>query len=145
MTILYNQLVRPILNIEYASPVWNPWLKKDINEIEKIQKLAFRFCKAETPEPLKARRDRTDLVETYKFLNHNYKTSPDMFFTQPLRDLCGHNKKLHKEYSRTDIRKNFFSYRVVSPWNSLPAEVVNLPTVEAFKKTLRLRPIGEAE
>ena len=33
---LYQAIVRPI--IEYNSPVWNPWLLKDIQELDKVQK-----------------------------------------------------------------------------------------------------------
>lgn len=33
-----------------------------------------------------------------------------------------------------DIRKNFFTKRVVKLWNRLPTEVVGSPSIEIFKK-----------
>ena len=39
---LYVSLVRP--HLEYASPVWNPYLQKNINPLENVQKFALRMC-----------------------------------------------------------------------------------------------------
>ena len=39
---LYISLIRP--SLEYACQVWNPYLAKDIDKLEKVQQFALRLC-----------------------------------------------------------------------------------------------------
>ena len=43
-------------------------------------------------------------------------------------NLRGHNLKLQRSYSRTDIRNDFFTNWIIDSWNKLPEEVVTTLT-----------------
>ena len=47
--------------------------------------------------------------------------------------LRGHTQKLFKRRSKLEVRRNFFSQRIVDKWNKLPQEVIDSPSTNAFK------------
>jgi len=62
---------------------------------------------------------------------------PDFFtFSHNFYQTRGHSFKLYKHYSRTDIRKNFFTRRVINPWNNLPKELISSLSTNDFKNLI---------
>ena len=56
--------------------------------------------------------------------------------TSTQHQTCGHSRKLAKNRYRLDIRKHYFTNRVVEDWNSLPESVVTAKNVKIFENRL---------
>lgn len=56
------------------------------------------------------------------------------FFKLSTTKTRGHELKLFKQRNRLNVRRNFFSQRIVKSWNELPEEIVNCTTVLHFEK-----------
>ena len=77
------------------------------------------------------------MIQTYKILHGIDNVDKDKLFTMAqYRATRGHSFKLQKKRSRLNVRANSFSNRVVDTWNNLPENVVNAPSVNAFKSRL---------
>ena len=134
------------------SPGYKPAIKvicTDISKRKKIQrratKLVHGFNKMSYEQRLEAlglyslqqRRLRGDLIETYKILTGKEKINSDQLFQKATStELRGHSLKLYKKSSRLELRKHFFSQRIVDHWNKLPDNVVSAATISSFKKRL---------
>ena len=66
-----------------------------------------------------------------------YEQEGERLFTRVDSDRTRRNGlKLREGRLRLDIRKKFFTQRVVTHWNRLPKEAVDAPSLEAFKTRL---------
>ena len=86
---------------------------------------------------LEEHRNRADLIEVFK-MAHGFFAMPltDMFHIDTAGRTRGHSLKLVKCRCNKDIRKFFFSHRVVSTWNVLDNDSVTAKTATGFKTKL---------
>ena len=144
---LYKSMVRP--HIEYATQVWSPQYKKDKITLENVQRRATRLVKSikhlSYSERLKTlglptleyRRERADMIQVYKILHDIDKADRERLFQMAAyTSTRGHPLKLFKKRCRLNLRKNYFSQRVIDQWNRLPTNLVTAPSLNAFKSRL---------
>jgi hypothetical protein len=147
MVKLYKQLVRP--HLEYAIQAWSPWLQKDIQLLESVQRRATRMISGFRDLPyeerlrrlhlmtLERRRERGDVIEAYKIMKALEDVDTEEFFALDAvgnpHATRGHALKMRKQHARLDLRKNFFSCRAVSAFNALPPPAVLAQNVLQFK------------
>ena len=78
-----------------------------------------------------------DLIAAFQYLKGAYKKAGERLFTRPCSDrTSGNGFKLKVGKFRLDIRKLFFTVRLVRHWNRLPREFVDAPSLEVFKARL---------
>ncbi len=132
LTPLYCALVRP--HLEYAMEVNAPKPRADINQMERVSRLATRLARGLCHVPyeerlrqlnlfsLERRRIGTDLILAFK-------GEVDLNLSDFL--IRGHTYLLLQGPSHLRRRSGAFSVRVLKYWNRLPVHLVLSPSVSS--------------
>ena len=148
LTQAYVTFVRPLL--EYCTPVWSPYLIKDITKIENVQKYFTRRLfprntlkyadrlKTLNLESLEQRRLKFDLQMYFKIIHGLVNLDKDKFFVfLPKSHGTGsHDFQLKAPLYNSNFLSNTFAGRAIDFWKGLTAQTVSAKSLGRFKSYL---------
>jgi hypothetical protein len=146
---LYKQYVRP--HLEFSTQAWSPWTEADKSCLEKVQQRAVkmvsglksdeyseRLAELEMPT-LEERRHQADMAMVHKLTNRRGGLDPAQWFEMAADGAratrsAANPRNLRLRQGRLEIRRNFFSVRVVDSWNNIPDSVRAVAKSEQFQQ-----------
>ena len=139
--------VLPILS--YYSPLWSPFLKRDIDAVEAVQcaftKLIYGLKNLPYNDrlhelgalTLSNRRTLIDLVTVYKYLDSLINRLPsDVGLQTATSSTRGCDIRLKQKHPVNRSCANLFPFLAASTWNKLPLHLLKYGSIKGFKKGL---------
>ena len=136
------------LHLEYCVQAWGLQYKKDAELLEQVQRRAIKMIRGLEHLSyekrlrelgllsLEKRRLRGDFIVACQYLMGSYKQDGEWRFTRVGSDRTSGSGFKLRQGSLCLILGRSFSHRVVMHRNRLPKEVVDAPSLEAFKARL---------
>ena len=146
----YNTFVQPI--VEYSATVWSPYTVQDITKLEKVQRRAARYIFNDYSSfhsvsamlnqlnwpSLETRRDYLKIIMFYKIIKGLVDITPSYDLTPILNVTRGHSCRFHVTSSRINCYLFSFIPAPTRLWNSLPSHMVEVNSLELFRKQLAI-------
>ena len=145
----YQTLVRP--QLEYASSVWDPHTRSNIDKLEMVQRRAARWTLGDYSRyssvtsmleklgwrSLEQRRADTRLCLFYKIV-HGLVTVPMPEYLQrnPRIPRYGHSDSYRQIHTGVDFYKYSFYPITIVQWNALPSDVVLAGDLDKFRSAV---------
>ena len=144
----YKTFVRPTL--EYASTVWDPHTARNINAVEMVQRRAARFTtgnyhrtssvstilNALKWNSLQLRRARARTIMLYRIYYRLVDIPLEEYLIPTGCHTRDHSTKFLQPHTRIQAYQYSFFPSAIRYWNALPAAMVQISSVEAFKQSL---------
>ena len=137
--------------LEYASCIWDPYEKGDIEKIEMVQRRGARFVnhryhnrssvsdmiQSLNWNSLEHRRKQSRLILLYKIICEKIAIDPANNLQKPTRQSRTNSTLSYAvPYASTLSHQQSFYPRTIRDWNLLPYEVQSAGSVEAFRAQL---------
>ena len=151
--IAYKTMIRP--QLEFAASIWSPYTVSDISRVEKIQRIAARWCcrrwrnQSHVGDMLEdlswptlaQRRDQACLIFFYKIHNDLIEIDKNTYLhlvanPRSTRSSAKHPYQYSRPLAYSDSFKFSFFPKLIPLWNCLPIDIVSSETVSRFKSKI---------